>query len=108
MQTSAPATICLQLFAPSEELANFNFRYQHNIDQARRRQDFKTSSNNGLSSHRQRTLYVWRLVWQVLRSEGESLIGSVCTRTEASSSLPLPAVLTAPIRLDVVQQVHSE
>lgn len=26
---------------------------------------------------------------------------------EASSSLPLPAVLTAPIRLDVVQQVHS-
>jgi hypothetical protein len=27
--------------------------------------------------------------------------------SEASSSLPLPAVLTAPIRLDVVQQVHS-
>ena len=27
--------------------------------------------------------------------------------TEASSSLPLPAVLTAPIRLDVVAQVHS-
>ena len=27
---------------------------------------------------------------------------------EASSSLPLPAVLTAPIRLDVVQQVHSK
>ncbi|KAL5525559.1 hypothetical protein ACEPAG_6895 [Sanghuangporus baumii] len=26
---------------------------------------------------------------------------------EASSSLPLPAVLTAPIRLDVVQQVHK-
>ena len=26
---------------------------------------------------------------------------------EASGSLPLPAVLTAPIRLDVVQQVHS-
>lgn len=26
---------------------------------------------------------------------------------EASSTLPLPAVLTAPIRLDVVQQVHS-
>lgn len=28
--------------------------------------------------------------------------------TEASTSLPLPAVLTAPIRLDVVQQVHSQ
>jgi hypothetical protein len=27
---------------------------------------------------------------------------------ESSSSLPLPAVFTAPIRLDVVQQVHSE
>jgi hypothetical protein len=27
--------------------------------------------------------------------------------SEASGSLPLPAVLTAPIRLDVVQQVHS-
>ncbi len=27
---------------------------------------------------------------------------------EASTSLPLPAVLTAPIRLDVVAQVHSE
>jgi len=27
---------------------------------------------------------------------------------EPSSSLPLPAVLTAPIRLDVVAQVHSE
>lgn len=27
---------------------------------------------------------------------------------EASTSLPLPAVLTAPIRLDVVSQVHSE
>lgn len=26
---------------------------------------------------------------------------------EASTSLPLPAVLTAPIRLDVVSQVHS-
>ena len=26
---------------------------------------------------------------------------------DPSSSLPLPAVLTAPIRLDVVQQVHS-
>ncbi|TFY73549.1 hypothetical protein EWM64_g10463, partial [Hericium alpestre] len=25
----------------------------------------------------------------------------------ASTSLPLPAVLTAPIRLDVVQQVHK-
>ncbi|KAH9902722.1 60S ribosomal protein L4/L1/L2 [Cubamyces lactineus] len=29
------------------------------------------------------------------------------TAGEASSSLPLPAVLTAPIRLDVVQQVHK-
>ncbi|KAH9173649.1 ribosomal protein L4 domain-containing protein [Lactarius sanguifluus] len=29
------------------------------------------------------------------------------TTGEASSSLPLPAVLTAPIRLDVVQQVHK-
>ncbi|KAI0248902.1 60S ribosomal protein L4/L1/L2 [Lactifluus subvellereus] len=29
------------------------------------------------------------------------------TSGEASSSLPLPAVLTAPIRLDVVQQVHK-
>jgi hypothetical protein len=27
---------------------------------------------------------------------------------ESSGSLPLPAVFTAPIRLDVVQQVHSE
>jgi len=27
---------------------------------------------------------------------------------EASGSLALPAVFTAPIRLDVVQQVHSE
>lgn len=27
---------------------------------------------------------------------------------ESSSSLPLPAVLTAPIRLDVVAQVHSQ
>lgn len=27
---------------------------------------------------------------------------------EASGSLPLPAVLTAPIRLDVVAQVHSQ
>ncbi|KAH9033218.1 ribosomal protein L4 domain-containing protein [Lactarius deliciosus] len=33
---------------------------------------------------------------------------NVCSTTgEASSSLPLPAVLTAPIRLDVVQQVHK-
>jgi large subunit ribosomal protein L4e len=29
------------------------------------------------------------------------------TSGEASTSLPLPAVLTAPIRLDVVQQVHK-
>lgn len=27
---------------------------------------------------------------------------------ESSGSVPLPAVFTAPIRLDVVQQVHSE
>lgn len=27
---------------------------------------------------------------------------------ESSGSLPLPAVFTAPIRLDVVQQVHSK
>jgi len=27
--------------------------------------------------------------------------------TEASSSLTLPAVFSAPIRIDVVQQVHS-
>lgn len=27
---------------------------------------------------------------------------------ESSGSLPLPQVFTAPIRLDVVQQVHSE
>ncbi len=27
---------------------------------------------------------------------------------ESAGSLPLPAVFTAPIRLDVVQQVHSE
>ncbi len=32
----------------------------------------------------------------------------IISTAEASSSLPLPAVLTAPIRLDVVQQVHSE
>jgi hypothetical protein len=38
----------------------------------------------------------------------EELRINVASRSlEASGSLPLPAVLTAPIRLDVVQQVHS-
>lgn len=31
----------------------------------------------------------------------------ICCLGPSTSSLPLPAVLTAPIRLDVVQQVHS-
>ena len=37
----------------------------------------------------------------------EDLGINVIPTLEASGSLPLPAVLTAPIRLDVVQQVHS-
>ena len=40
-------------------------------------------------------------------SGDESQVDVILWSLEASSSLPLPAVLTAPIRLDVVQQVHS-
>lgn len=44
----------------------------------------------------------------MLRDIIEELRVNVALRfLEASGSLPLPAVLTAPIRLDVVQQVHS-
>ena len=59
-------------------------------------------TDNGLQTHRQRTLVVRRYVHDV-SDDGLSLMFF----SEASTSLPLPAVLTAPIRLDVVQQVHS-
>ena len=45
-------------------------------------------------------------VCKLERSEGLK-VDVVLWFLEASGSLPLPAVLTAPIRLDVVQQVHS-
>ena len=45
-------------------------------------------------------------VCELERAEGLK-VDVVLWFLEASGSLPLPAVLTAPIRLDVVQQVHS-
>ena len=42
-----------------------------------------------------------------LSATGNLQVNMVPWSLEASGSLPLPAVLTAPIRLDVVQQVHS-
>lgn len=53
-----------------------------------------------------------------IRSTSGGILGLLCGmpgnsdtfffHAESSSSLPLPAVLTALIRLDVVAQVHSE
>jgi hypothetical protein len=43
----------------------------------------------------------------VLGAVDELQVNVVLWFLESSGSLPLPAVLTAPIRLDVVQQVHS-
>lgn len=56
---------------------------------------------HGLKTHRIRSRCLRRLVSLL------HLQSLLIRFTEASSSLPLPAVLTAPIRLDVVAQVHS-
>jgi len=63
-----------------------------------------TRFNNGIPPHRLRALLFWRYASpRRRRSQCRAYV-----TVEASSSLPLPAVLTAPIRLDVVRQVHSE
>ena len=61
-------------------------------------------TDNGLQTHRQRTILFWRYVLVVMNDDRPL---NPFFFSEASTSLPLPAVLTAPIRLDVVQQVHS-
>jgi len=70
------------------------------MDQADDIQDY-----DGLSSHSFRALVCWRYASRCCRRHSQC---RAHLTVEPSSSLPLPAVLTAPIRLDVVRQVHSK
>lgn len=75
---------------------------------------FSNLTNPATIKSTQQTLSRWPLVPQSTSSQHQAVIVQFLMYLlpthpclEASSSLPLPAVLTAPIRLDVVQQVHS-
>ena len=60
---------------------------------------------DGLSSHSFRAFVCWRYASRCCHRRSQC---RAHLTVEPSSSLPLPAVLTAPIRLDVVRQVHSK